>query len=118
MSSSKASDESMRKLFRSPKGLRHIPTTVAQGFGPAILALAIVGAQGFSPAVFAQPPAPAEQVSFQDAVRRAIEKKPSAAAAAAGILPAQGPPPQARAATRLQVNRKGATTTLTTRGKI
>src|SRR5437870_3590407 len=114
MSSSKASDESMRKLFRSPKGLRHIRPTVAQGFGPAILALAIVGAQGFSPAVFAQPPAAAEQVSFQDAVRRAIEKNPSAAAAAAGILRAEGLLQQARAATGLQINGNVTTTTLNT----
>jgi outer membrane protein len=62
----------------------------------------------------AQPPAPAEQVSFQDAVRRAIEQNPSAAAAAAGILRAEGLLQQARAATGLQINGNVTTTTLNT----
>jgi outer membrane protein TolC len=95
----------MRKLFRSPEGLRHIRTAVA---------LATVVAQGFSPAVFAQPPTPVEQVSFQDAVRRAIERNPSAAAAAAGILRAEGLLQQARAATGLQITGNVTTTTLNT----
>jgi len=95
----------MRKLFRSPEGLRHIRTAVA---------LATAVALGFSPAVFAQPPAPVEQVSFQDAVRRAIERNPSAAAAAAGILRAEGLLQQARAATGLQITGNVTTTTLNT----
>ena len=62
----------------------------------------------------AQAPAPAERVSFQDAVRRAIDRNPSAAAAAAGILRAEGLLRQARAATRPQVNAAVTTTTLNT----
>ena len=38
----------------------------------------------------AQTPAPAERVTFDEAIRRAVEKNPSAAIAAAGILRAEG----------------------------
>jgi outer membrane protein TolC len=69
-------------------------------------------ALAFVAAVHAQPPAPVELVSFQDAVRRAIEKNPSTAAAAAGILRAEGLLQQARAATGLQINANVTTTTL------
>jgi len=81
---------------------------VAQAVRAAAIALAL-GA-----AVHAQPPAPVERVSFQEAVRRAIEKNPSVAAAAAGILRAEGLLRQARSATGLQVAGNLTTTTLNT----
>lgn len=62
--------------------------------------------------VAAQPPPPTERVTFQDAVRRAIERNPTAAVAAAGILRAEALLVEARAATRLQVNGTVTTTTL------
>jgi outer membrane protein TolC len=79
---------------------------VAQVFRSAVTVLALLAA------VHAQPPAPVELISFQDAVRRAIEENPSAVAAAAGILRAEGLLRQARAATGLQINANVTTTTL------
>src|SRR5437867_459896 len=139
MSSSKASEEGIRKPIRSPeepvkkprtaetaekktprisqrarRALRSNVVFLCRRLGPAILALAIVVAQGFGPALVAQPPAPVERISFQDAVRRAMEKNPSVAAAAAGILRAEGLLQQARAATGLQINGNVTTTTLNT----
>lgn len=71
-----------------------------------------VVAQFLRPAVSAQAPAPAERVTFQQAIDRAIANNPSTAAAAAGILRAEGLLSQARSATRLQVTGNVATTTL------
>src|SRR6185369_16699636 len=82
-----------RRARRSPKGLRQFTLTfalVAQGFSPAI--------------VRAQAPVPAERVTFDEAIRRAAEKNPTAAIAAAGILRAEGLLLDARAASRLQIN--------------
>jgi outer membrane protein TolC len=53
-----------------------------------------------------------ERVSFQDAVKRAIDKNPSSAIAAASILRADALLAEARAGTRLQINGNLATTTL------
>ena len=39
-----------------------------------------------APVVFAQPPIPVERVTFDEAVKRVIEKNPLVAIAAAGIL--------------------------------
>jgi outer membrane protein len=61
---------------------------------------------------FAQPPAPTERIPFQEAIKRAIERNPSSAVAAAGILRAEGLLVEARAATRPQVNAFVTTTTL------
>jgi outer membrane protein TolC len=70
-------------------------------------------AQGFSPAIVrAQAPVPAERVTFDEAIRRAAEKNPTAAIAAAGILRAEGLLLDARSASRLQINGTVATTTL------
>jgi outer membrane protein TolC len=66
-----------------------------------------------SPA-FAQAPPPVERVTFDEAIRRAVEKNPSAAIAAAGILRAEGLLLDARSASRLQVNGTVSTTTLNT----
>ena len=88
--------------IRSPKGLRHFT-----------LALLILVAQGFSPAIaLAQTPVPTERVTFDEAIRRAAEKNPTAAIAAAGILRAEGLLLDARSASRLQINGNVATTTL------
>jgi outer membrane protein TolC len=62
----------------------------------------------------AQTPVPAERVTFEEAIRRAVEKNPSAALAAAGILRAEGLLLDARSASRLQVNGTVTTTTLNT----
>src|SRR5262249_33917095 len=64
--------------------------------------------------VVAQAPVPGERVTFDEAVRRAVEKNPSAAIAAAGILRAEGLLLDARPASRLQVNGTVTTTTLNT----
>ncbi len=60
------------------------------------------------------PPTPAVRVTFADAVKRALDKNPTATAAAAGILRAEGLLRQARAATLLQVTGNVTTTTLNT----
>ena len=63
---------------------------------------------------FAQPPSPALRVTFDDAIKRAIEKNPTVQAAASAILRAEGLVQQARAATRLQITGNVTTTTLNT----
>ena len=99
----------------SPEGLRDaFALVVAQAFRPAFAALMLVAvAPGVSPAS-AQTPAPVERVTFDEAIRRAVEKNPSAAIAAAGILRAEGLLLDARSASRLQINGNVTTTTLNT----
>src|SRR5256714_1380589 len=76
------------------------------------VALASV-AQAFRPALaIAQTPAPVVRVTFSDAIRRAQENNPTVAAAAAGILRAEGLVRQARAATLVQLAGNITTTTL------
>ena len=58
------------------------------------------------------PPAPVARITFADAVRRAQEKNPTVAAAAAGIVRAEGLVRQARAATLVQLAGNITTTTL------
>jgi len=78
----------------------------------SLLAAAIV-AQGFSAAIVsAQPPAPAQQMTFQEAITRAVDRNPSSAVAAAGIIHAEGLLVEARSAIRPQVNGFITTTTL------
>ena len=60
----------------------------------------------------AQTPQPTLRVTFAEAIQRAQDKNPTVAAAAAGILRAEGLIRQARAATLLQVNGSVVTTTL------
>ena len=62
--------------------------------------------------VSAQPPAPIERVTFDEAIARATKNNPSAAIAAAGILRAEGLLAETRSASRLQVNGNVVTTTL------
>jgi outer membrane protein len=125
-----------RSVIRSPEGLRHCPQGLRhcanelrhcangllhcgnelrhcpKGLRYYALALVLV-AHGFSHAInAAQTPVPAERVTFDEAIRRAVEKNPSAAIAAAGILRAEGLLLDARSASRLQINGTVATTTL------
>ena len=62
--------------------------------------------------VSVQTPVPTERVTFDEAIKRAIEKNPSSAIAAAGILRAEALLTEARSAARLQVNGSAVTTTL------
>ncbi len=62
----------------------------------------------------AQAPTPTERVTFDEAIRRAVEKNPTVVAAATGILRAEGLIRLARAATRLQITGNVTTTTLNT----
>jgi outer membrane protein TolC len=73
--------------------------------------LALLGAQS-SGAVVAQTPVPAERVTFDEAISRAIARNPTTAIAAAGILRAEALLIEARSAGRLQVNGNVTTTTL------
>jgi len=73
----------------------------------AAVALSLVAA-----GAAAQAPAPVVRVTFADAVRLAQEKNPTVAAAAAGILRAEGLIRQARATTLLQLSANVTTTTL------
>ena len=75
--------------------------------------MSIPAAQALAPAVVvAQTPVPVLRVTFSDAIRLAQEKNPTVAAAAAGILRAEGLVRQARAATLLQLAGNVTTTTL------
>ena len=75
--------------------------------------MSIPAAQALAPAVVvAQTPVPVVRVTFSDAIRLAQEKNPTVAAAAAGILRAEGLVRQARAATLLQLAGNVTTTTL------
>jgi len=76
-------------------------------FAAACWAISLQGA-------LAQTPAPVERVTFDEAIRRAVEKNLSAAIAAAGILRAEGLLLDARSASRLQINGTVSTTTLNT----
>src|SRR5712691_5537031 len=59
-------------------------------------------------------PIPRLRVTFDDAIKRAIEKNPTVQAAASAILRAEGLVGQVRAATRLQITGNVTTTTLNT----
>ena len=83
----------------SPKRLRYANAAIA-----AMCAAASLSAQ--------TAPAPVAQVTFKDAIDRAVEKNPSVAAAASGILRAEGLIRQARAGTQLQLSGNVTTTTL------
>jgi outer membrane protein TolC len=87
----------------SPKGLRYVV--------PGLIAMLLVP-QPFTAALVAQVPVPAERVTFDEAIQRAITNNPSAAIAAAGILRAEALLLEARSATRLQLNGSIITTTL------
>lgn len=75
------------------------------------MAIAFVVLVGQAAAI-AQPPAPVERITFDDAIARATKNNPSTAIAAAGILRAEALLTEARSASRLQVNATAITTTL------
>lgn len=87
------------------------PRRMLVAFAAVCVMLALPGALAL---VHAQTPAPAERVTFDEAIRRAVEKNPSAAIAAAGILRAEGLLLDARSASRVQINGTVTTTTLNT----
>src|SRR5713101_6137325 len=91
--------------MRRSMGARAFQASVAAG----CLALSI---QSASVAAQTPAPAPVERVTFDEAIRRAVEKNPSAAIAAAGILRAEALLSGARSASRVQVNGNVTTTTL------
>ena len=88
----------------------HNPALVARY---SVLALAVVS-QGSSPAILSAQtaPAPVMQVTFKDAIDRAVERNPSVVAAASRILRAEGLIRQARAETLFQLSANVTTTTL------
>jgi len=81
----------------------------------ALCALALV-VEALGPANAAQPastaPAPVIRLTFKEAIDRAVDKNPTVAAAASGILRAEGLIRLARAGTQLQVTGNVTTTTL------
>ena len=91
-----------RRKRGSPEGLRYTVLGL----------LVILVAPPFMAAVIAQVPVPAERVTFDEAVQRAIRNNPSVAIATAGILRAQALLIEARSATRLQLSGNVTTTTL------
>jgi outer membrane protein TolC len=62
--------------------------------------------------LFAQPPQPAERITFDEAIARAVARNPSSALAAADILHADGLLQQARADARLRITASSTSTTL------
>jgi outer membrane protein TolC len=88
-----------------PEGRRHaldVAWHVAQALVVALI----------TSAAHAQAPAPVVRITFADAIARAQEKNPTVAAAAAGILRAEGLIRQARATTLFQLTGNVTTTTL------
>src|SRR5256885_7255469 len=92
----------LRNRRGSPQGLRyvHFVVLLAQAFRPAL------------PASAQTAPSPVIRVTFKDAIDRAVDKNPSVAAAASGILRAEGLIRQARAGTQFQLTGNVTTTTL------
>src|SRR6516225_10347628 len=75
-----------KRLRACARSARH----VVQAFRPAVLVLVLASPLWHPSTALAQAPVPSERVTFDEAVRRAVEKNPSAAIAAAGILRAEG----------------------------
>ncbi len=76
--------------------------------------LLVAGTWLLAGSALAQAPAPILRVTFKEAIDRAVEKNPSVAAAAAGILRADALIRQARAGVRPQITGNVTTTTLNT----
>jgi len=94
-----------------PSGARRAGSDARRPCAARVIAIVAIGAT--AAAASAQIlPAPVVRVTFADAVQRAQERNPTVAAAAAGILRADGLIRQARAATLFQVTGGIATTTL------
>src|SRR5216117_3902020 len=99
----------------SPEGLRYVH--FATRFRRVRLALwsVVLVAQAFRPALPASAqtaPSPVIRVTFKEAIDRAVDKNPSVAAAASGILRSEGLIRQARAGTQFQLTGNVTTTTL------
>jgi outer membrane protein TolC len=78
-----------------------------------VVALAALAVRAEAQAPFApRPPVAAERVTFADAIRRAIERNPSSAIAAAGIVRADALLREVRSTAALQVTGNVTTTTL------
>jgi outer membrane protein TolC len=90
-----------------------VSNPVARGFSRAIVFSILATTPVFAQTA-PEPPAPAEKVTFDQAIDRAVRNNPTVAAAAAGILQAEGLLKQARAATLFQLNGAVTTTTLNT----
>lgn len=97
--------ETRRAAFSSRLGLA---SAILAGAASFVFAQAPPTGQ----ALVSQLPAPIERVSFAEAIQRAIERNPSTAIAAAGILRAEALLSEAQSNTRLQVNGTVTTTTL------
>ncbi len=98
--------------MRSPEDRPDAPSVERPRYGRLALAALLV-VQAARPAV-AQPPSPARQLSFADAVQQAVDRNPTVRAAATAILRAEGQIRVARAATLLQITGNVTTTTLNT----
>jgi outer membrane protein TolC len=101
----------------SPASVAQAFRQVAQVFRPARSGWPITAAicaclLALGPRLEGQSAPPIERITFDDAIARAIQKNPTTAVAAAGILRAEGLLRQARAATLLQVTGNVTTTTL------
>jgi outer membrane protein TolC len=95
-----------------PVAVSHRPRA-ARAKAAGWLACVCGGALAVASSAFGQTAAaPMERITFADAIARAIDKNPTAAIAAAGILRAEGLVRQARSATLLQLTGNVTTTTL------
>ena len=82
--------------------------------GAVVLGCCAAAVLGWPTQVLAQSPQPAERVTFAEAIQRAVERNPSSAVAAAGILRAEALLTEARSGARLQIAGTVTTTTLNT----
>src|SRR5436305_2810775 len=116
MSSSRASGENAMRPHRRARAssarLRQACAARLARTCRGWLRVTILVILSLSSPLSAQAPPPTERVTFQQAITRAIERNPSSARAAAGILRADALLREARAATLLQVNGDVTTTTL------
>jgi outer membrane protein TolC len=93
------------------------PRSVARQFRAARrlgVAIVLLLASIVHAIVHAQAPQPGERITFAEAIARAVQRNPSAAIAAAGILRAEALLGSARSAARLQVNGSVVSTTFNT----
>src|SRR5262245_59487977 len=116
MSWSRASDVVVRRSRSVATQMRRSPGTnwSACSAVPFLATVPIVALLCGQAASAQAPPAPVTRVTFSEAIRRAQDNNPTVAAAAAGILRAEGLVGQARAATLLQLSGNITTTTLNT----
>src|SRR6202035_995500 len=80
--------------------------------GAVVLACCAAGGPGWAAQLVAPRPPPGERATFAEAIQRAVERTPSSAVAAAGILRAEALLTEARSGARLQIAGTVTTTTL------